>query len=303
MNAIPPVQAHELERLRYWKGQRLLSRDFRDQRSMDEQHRWWHNRAMHQAYGIASGFEAVLTGGHVELRPGIAYDCFGRELILFERKKIPVPPQADKAFALLIRYKERGDYHRKMQVGGACMPGGGALFHEKADLLWQPADTWQTRDGVLLAMLNKGELSRAEALMSRPISRPRIATDSMLPGASSWNKWTFRALRNNLVLGAQIAINTSAVGFPRTPCYFAWLDREAGQKKGDLVLEAQLALFRKEHIATAAPDGFLFRVLIFGGEQAFQQFVDQRWSVTWLAIECDCHPHSAKTKRPNCEHP
>ena len=45
----------ELQRLRYWQGQKLLSRDFRDQVSYESELRWWHNRALHNAYGQNSG--------------------------------------------------------------------------------------------------------------------------------------------------------------------------------------------------------------------------------------------------------
>jgi hypothetical protein len=49
---MPRPEPVEIERLRYWQGQKLRSRDFRDQMEMAAQLRWWHNRALHQAFGV-----------------------------------------------------------------------------------------------------------------------------------------------------------------------------------------------------------------------------------------------------------
>jgi hypothetical protein len=89
------VNPRELQRLRYTPGQDLLSRDFRDQGRFDEQLRWWHNRAMHGAFGVRAGLrvQPVETAPQprVEVSPGLAYDSFGRELILFSRERAACP--------------------------------------------------------------------------------------------------------------------------------------------------------------------------------------------------------------------
>src|SRR5439155_6053236 len=46
------TEKRNLERVRYWQGQMLRSRDFNDIHATEEQRRWWHNRALHDAYGI-----------------------------------------------------------------------------------------------------------------------------------------------------------------------------------------------------------------------------------------------------------
>ena len=63
----------------------LRSEDFSDLQRVESQRRWWHNRALHDAYGIAEGMvcsqipaAGVPTGASVGV--GIAYDAFGREL-------------------------------------------------------------------------------------------------------------------------------------------------------------------------------------------------------------------------------
>lgn len=88
-------RVNELQRLRYWQGQKLLSRDFRDQVSYESELRWWHNRALHNAYGVSYGFQVSLDDTHVEINCGVAYDCYGRELILQVPKRMTLPEPSD----------------------------------------------------------------------------------------------------------------------------------------------------------------------------------------------------------------
>jgi len=81
----------ELQRLRYWQGQMLRSRDFRDQAAIEAQLRWWHNRALHNAFGVVEGMEVTQDASSVMVGRGLAYDCFGRELILVQEESIAVP--------------------------------------------------------------------------------------------------------------------------------------------------------------------------------------------------------------------
>src|SRR5215472_16477607 len=86
------LEKRKLDRFQYWQGQKLKSRDFRDIQADTAQHRWWHNRALHNAYGIYKGFGvSVSTDPFVEVRPGVAYDCFGRELILQTTQTVSIP--------------------------------------------------------------------------------------------------------------------------------------------------------------------------------------------------------------------
>jgi len=56
----------ELSRLRYGQGQTVRSSDFREKHRVEGEVRAWHNRGMHDAYGVAAG---VLGGLKVELSP------------------------------------------------------------------------------------------------------------------------------------------------------------------------------------------------------------------------------------------
>src|SRR5918912_56411 len=81
-----PIQT-EIERLRYWQGQKLGSRDFRDQALIEAQLRWWHNRALHNAFGVSRGLQVTRVPDAdaftaLSVARGLAYDCYGRELLL-----------------------------------------------------------------------------------------------------------------------------------------------------------------------------------------------------------------------------
>src|ERR1700682_746080 len=103
------VERRDLERLSYWQGQMLRSRDFRDDAAFEAQRRWWHNRALHSAFGVSYGLHVTVDSSTGEMiltvGCGLAYDCFGRELILRQDRTAP-PPQhatATTAQTLLIQ--------------------------------------------------------------------------------------------------------------------------------------------------------------------------------------------------------
>src|SRR5689334_14739644 len=96
----------KIERMRYWQGQKLRARDFSDQVAGEAQLRWWHNRALHNTFGVREGFKlfSVEPGTNAQaaiepgvplatilVQPGLAYDGFGRELILQTVLLVPVP--------------------------------------------------------------------------------------------------------------------------------------------------------------------------------------------------------------------
>lgn len=138
-----------IERIRYWQGQKLRARDFRAQTTSDAELRWWHNRALHNAFGIRSGLSAspmiangTLTAVRVEC--GIAYDCYGRELILQLARHVEVPVlelQKPAAVTLVAHYKrvsERGNRHYSIKATAFS---------------WKPALEVGTDEGVPVAKL------------------------------------------------------------------------------------------------------------------------------------------------------
>jgi hypothetical protein len=176
---MPRPEPVEIERLRYWQGQKLRSRDFRDQMEMAAQLRWWHNRALHQAFGVRSGLTVarVMLAGQftaVRIACGVAYDCYGRELLLQTVRELRLPNPTNP-MTLLIRYKETAQLLSRREVLPVCVPGGSAVGLEEADVLWQPSAHLKAMDGVPLAQLRYGPAASLAVLPPEVAFPPALA--------------------------------------------------------------------------------------------------------------------------------
>jgi hypothetical protein len=242
----------DIQRLRDVPRELLRSRDLRDRAAASDQLRWWHNRALHDAFGVASGMSVALAAdaGPVLVQPGIAYDRGGRELLLSAPRSVPLPPQ-QQPMTLMARYPE----------------GRGT----EADLVWQPADQagggpCGPGDGVPLAQLTYDRKKQKHGLTAvsprtRPLARPHIGSGSTPGDATPWQVWDYMLSdEDSTALGLQIVVDTSTAGFTEVPCYFAWLQwpRVAASRQPYL---AYLAL-GFQYVADEAIDHFVFRVLL-----------------------------------------
>ena len=146
----------EPQRLRYWQGQMLKSRDFRDQATVVAQLRWWHNRALHNAYGVREGLTVTPVEGRkfVRVMCGVAYDCYGRELILQTTREIPLPATGPQT--LLIRYRETAQFPREERTISGVLAGWAQGFLGAAGIClethsarrnkrWRPVGTVELR--------------------------------------------------------------------------------------------------------------------------------------------------------------
>jgi hypothetical protein len=234
-----------LERLQYWEGQRFLSSDFRVQESSANEYRWWHNRSLHNAYGINMGLTATTDAAGVALSCGLAYDCYGRELLLPSPVSIPFPKSlaADRPYFLVASYNT-GESPRT------------------ADLAWMLESRFTPQSGVPIAAAlldgagNPALDSGFQPPQSRPLARPHIASGVTPPGGTAWETWS--ESNPNLValpevVGLQISIDTSAAGFTETPVYIAQL-----QSAVQPVLHILPPAFC--HVEQAKPSSFLFRI-------------------------------------------
>jgi len=268
-------EKRRLDRFRYWQGQMLRSADFQAQAADTAQHRWWHNRALHNAFGVYQGLTAYalsdssgqLSG--VRIAPGVAYDCFGRELIVDspQRIKLPVnvPPPPVKMW-LLVRYDSQADCsaHAMEEI---CWSSSGT--QGTVTFTWLPKDQVHLRDGVALAEVDYDSTGRNLSTTfvrpgARPISRPKIASGATVPAATVWGPWTIdtpiqipsggKVLRPTSI-GVSTRIDTSAAGFTQTPCYFAWLagplfNASSGQLLPDMFCS----------LSDESPTGFTFQM-------------------------------------------
>ena len=254
----------EPERLRHGRGQALLRRDFVGQAAQDDQLRWWHNRALHQTYGVAHGLQVAFElDGDVRIarvRPGLAYDCFGRELQLQDERRLPVPDAAEE-LALVIAYQADETPPCSPPPAGYCRdcrtPDAGITFR------WLPHSAFTPHDGIELATtaeVKNGE-DATDAQMfapkrARAMTRPRTGRGATVPGETAWKPWVEPGADEIILAGIQVEIDTSAAGFTATPCYFA----EITGSMWNSVIPMMLIL-PFTHIDEATKTGFTFRIL------------------------------------------
>ena len=239
---MPKAEKRELERVQYWQGQMLRSRDFRDIKTCEAQRRWWHNRAIHNAYGVAEGLVCTLTVGGspsgVSVSPGAAYDIFGHELILERPQVIPLstelPPKLNGAVSLLMRYKPPSHILHPDDRAEICWSSG-SVAAGTAEFTWKVGDNLSPADGVAVCAVyyGAGKFRGADPhyvrMSIRPESRPLLANGVTIPGNTPWDPWVAGfALGPNQestpdLIGVQTWIDTSAAGFTQIPCYFAFL--------------------------------------------------------------------------------
>jgi hypothetical protein len=289
MKALPPPEARDLERLRYWQGQMLRSRDFRDQVAVDAQLRWWHNRAMHHAFGIARGFKTHKEPNQtVNIKPGIAYDCFGREIILRKEQRVKIPT-LEEPVTLLVCY---GDTATNCEVKQACLPGRCSAFKERPKFVWKPASCVEPQDGVPLGTLSNDDW-QTYTRTARALSRPRIASGATIAGATHWEIWS-APFSYGTPITFQVTIDTSAAGFTEVPYYFARLQGDLSRfDANENILGVEF-----DYIDDLTRSSFTFRSITLIGDRSgvksFQQLKGQaavnflqkrKFYVSWLGIQ------------------
>ena len=278
-------EKRRLHRYEYWQGQMLRSADFQSQLADTAQHRWWHNRALHNPFGVYQGLKAsalTASGGDlsgVTIDAGVAYDCFGRELIVDTPQNISLPinvPPAPVTMVLLVRYDAHADVSAQ-EMQEICWTGSSS--QGTVTFLWLPEDRVRLHDGVPIAEVaykdGRTTLQTFVPPGARPIARPEVASGATLPSTTAWEPWTMDVphdLQTGVsrllptMVGVQARVNTSAAGFTQTPCYFAWLggplfNRTSGQLLPDMFT----------HLAEESPAGFTFRMWFPQPQIVFQE--------------------------------
>jgi hypothetical protein len=302
-----PFTNLDFERFVYRHGQLLASSDFCDQQRMEAARRWMHNSAIHNAWGVAVGFEFSLSGTRpqswdahetVTIHPGIAYDCFGRELILTKEVKFSRDIFEDEQgglkeslrgqkSALVLRYQESG----MVSTADSCFGSRHSAAFPPPLFLWKPSNEVCFGPDVpilLVSFTNVALVQRYFASRARPQARPKIASGQTVPGQTAWQEWVIPQSLP-VVLGLQVSIDTREAGFQQTPCYFAWLNGPLPVTLGGNV--AMLEPFAS--LAKETPTGFIFRILLADFLRAQVPTVTlnptaanrQKLALCWLGIE------------------
>ena len=277
MTARRPVR---LERLQHLEGQMLRSRDFRDRVRFDDELLAWHQRALHDAFGVAVGLEVTESedGLAVVVAPGVAYDCTGRAVVLAEEHTVALPPSEPAVSRTLVLRRR----------------GGGEI----GDLCWLAGRRPDPRCGVRLAR-HEGPTLTIRPGRAQPLARPRIGWGETSPGATAWVPWLpFGAEAGPR--GIEVRIDTSAFGFTEPPCYFAWL--RWPQLTSPAASPLTYRMLAVQFIQDTAVNGFTFQALMPRiDREAISAIASgvsfartRRLSVSWIGIEGE-HP-AATTK-------
>jgi hypothetical protein len=249
----------------------------------DAELQWWHQRAVHEAFGIAEGFDLSLTadGASVLVAPGVAFDCFGRDVHLGQERVLAVP-EGDERMTLLARPR-RMCAHRDADRG--C---GGA---DEPELEWVPTTRMDVRTGVPLGTYDakRARTLRSDVQRTRSLARPRVWAGATPESGTPWLPFARFSVERG-IWGLEVRVDTQAAGFTDTPCYFAWLrwPRVGSWKQSS---EVTVALGR-QYVERPTINGFTFRVwldvrgLLPAGEAlAFAR--RERLCVSWLGVQCD----------------
>jgi hypothetical protein len=229
--AVPDLSGRK--RVRYHDDQLLAARDLQDDEAYRERMRGLHVVALHNTWRIAVGLSVSLRadGLTVQLGPGMAYDCRGREIVLSQLLVVagPIPPPGGAQpliYDLAVRYRELNEWATGARRVSAC-PDDSSLL-ERPVVRWALAGEVTGGPVALSGLLRLGEdvplarfvvsptgtLSGPDLSVRRyakPLLRPYMASGVVQP---SWL---------STGLGYVATIDTSAAGFTTMPFYFASL--------------------------------------------------------------------------------
>jgi hypothetical protein len=305
-------ESRELQRFRYKQGQTLRSQDFRDQSRIGRQVRAWHNRAVHNAYGVVRG---ILEDLSVEPFPagllvhrGLAYDCFGHELLLCSQTSIRLPTQQQPMLLVLKASRADCGCHPSTKVSANCFETARPRIATDAELVWLPERGFSFREGVPIARtdLSSGGVSldtKFESPSTRPLARPRIGMGTTIPGATPWEIWHVTPNVGDIFATIQVTVDTSSVGFATVPQYFASLQGPVSQIDANTI---NVIALHFDHVGLMRTDSFVFRFLIlvlqlkpnFSRKTLITKYLqDQKAYVSWLGIE-----ENPLNREVNCEH-
>jgi len=201
----------------------------------------------------------------VTICAGLAYDCFGRELLLTADIEVATPANTTtEEMTLLIFVVEDG-------CGGAA---------RQVDFVWQPTREVKVRHGVPLACWRGGSVTPRH-YRAHPLARPHIASGRTLP-----EDWLVVEAPVRDVLSLQVTVDFTAAGFTGIPGCFVWLhgprlDPAPQRADVNLILVA-------DHIEALSTHGFTYVMYAVSaaGAGALRRFAaDQKLTLGWLAVE------------------
>jgi hypothetical protein len=101
------AESQSLRRLRFFTGQLLTAESLELEQQYFREKLKRHNRTLH-GFGIVSGLEVSLQSGQIIVKPGLALDCEGNELVIESARPVVVPSTTDgfQGAYVSVRYVE-----------------------------------------------------------------------------------------------------------------------------------------------------------------------------------------------------
>jgi hypothetical protein len=234
------------ERVAYYQGQLLRSRDLGDDASYETRMESLHVRAMHDTWGVALGLLLGLdqNTGRVTVGAGLAIDCVGLEIVLSTEATIGppnAPPPGHPSLVFDLVCSRPTSIARAPVDSPACEP---AAPQERADIRWEfageltsgvvlpPGDGVRLGEDVPLGRFvldGEGTLFGPDPSVRRnvrPLLRPQVGWGVLDPGMLVWEYDHS---------GFVADVDTSSAGFTSVPLYFAALGPNPWAERADVL--------------------------------------------------------------------
>jgi hypothetical protein len=285
------VDIPNIERVTFFTGQRLTEKDFAALQQANRELRWLHNRSLH-SWGIGIGLAVTGERGDstATVEPGYGVDCLGREIILTERRVIPIPAVAhgpgggEAVYYLVATYQEDADQKIAERRPGVCLPEGTVRLSEEPRIDWLRPDKLQEGFALVLAQawIQNCQLSRPLSLavrrFARPSQQPYISAGQTDREKTAWLLWEVQGE----TVGVLTHVDTSAARFRTTPRYIAHIvgDRHFHDDADNIVRVVGFPA-----VADATPAGFTLQVLLPEVAGSNIDFNQLGWHVVWMGVE------------------
>lgn len=237
----------------------------------------------------------------VQIGPGYAIDCLGREIILTTPVSKSVPAIASAAdgspvvYSLVASYLDDSDQSILQKRSGVCLPSGTVRLTESPELDWKTQADLDTTTQVVLAQISvlNCQLNIAVNLGVRRFAR--ISSQPyMFAGETSvasgfqqpWQLWL--PLGSVTPVGVTSDVDTSAANFHTTPAYLAHV---TGTRTWTLSTGGPGLLIPVVSVVNASKTGFTVQVqLTEQPSPDSTQWVNLvnnilQWQVMWMGVE------------------
>lgn len=143
MGAYPDTLCSPARRNRYFHGQLLSADDFQDEQTYFRNKLCLHNRLLHGS-GIVTGLKISMRPDRIRVEPGLALDCFGREICVPQVVEFRLPT-VEKVAYLGLSYMEQA-IRATPAMAVKDSPGArleeATRFEEGIELLWESSNTF-----------------------------------------------------------------------------------------------------------------------------------------------------------------